>query len=142
MFSSTNNSCGSKCIDKTTRAKRDANEDESKLRGWTSFYNSDDNPSGTGDHEHYLYYRNSKRDKLKVYGKDGTEFTGCKKTALYVREMETQARDFNMTVNWQISSLQGSSRSCFASLITRKSFMVGEVKELHYIIFSFNRLWR
>ena len=96
MFSSTNNSCGSKC--ETTRAKRNTEESDSegssKFSGWTTFYNNDDDPSGTGDHEHYSHYRNSKRDKLKVYGKDGTEFTSCKKIAIYVREIQTHARDF------------------------------------------------
>ena len=71
--------------------------------GWTVSYNSDDIPSnGTGDHEHYSYYRN--RDKLKVYDKNGNEFIGCKKTAIFVRKIETHDRDFNMRVQRETSS--------------------------------------
>ena len=78
MFSSSNKTCGSKC--KLTRPKRNAENIDSMFGGWTVSYNSDDIPSnGTGDHEHYSYYRN--RDKLKVYDKNGNEFIGCKKNS-------------------------------------------------------------
>ena len=96
MFSTDSNTCGSNC--NSTRSKRSNHENDSptppSFGGWTPYYNDDDDPSGTGDHEHYFYFRNwtyrgGNAEKKIVYGKDGQAYKNCDRTAIYVRERST-----------------------------------------------------
>ena len=99
MFSTDSNTCGSNCNSK--RSKRSNLENgsptPSSFGGWTPYYNDDDDPSGTGDHEHYFYFRNQSWNyrggnakKKIVYGKDGHAYRNCDRTAIFVREKNTQ----------------------------------------------------
>ena len=82
FFSDNDYTCGSLCF--SNRKKR-----STRKEGWTKFFSAD-TPSGTGDHEHYLYfYGDTTRDRLKVYDTDGMVYTHCEKTAIHVRERET-----------------------------------------------------
>ena len=96
-----NNTCGSNCNSK--KSKRNSRETSSKFGGWTPYYNNDDDPDdGTGDHEHYFYfrgedwsYRGNNAKTRSVYGKDGQAYRNCNRTAIYVRERETHVKDFH-----------------------------------------------
>ena len=86
VFSDDNSSCKSLCESdsESNRKKRS----DSGRKGWTYFI-STDKPSGTGDHEHYFfYYGDNRRDRLAVYDSNGSKYTGCKKTAIDVRDRE------------------------------------------------------
>ena len=94
MFSTDSNTCGSNCNSK--RSKRSNLDSPSSFGGWTPYYNDDDDPSGTGDHEHYFYFRNQdwnyrggNAKKKIVYGKDGSAYSNCNRTAIFVREKNT-----------------------------------------------------
>ena len=94
IFSIDGNTCGSNCNSK--RSKR-----STTFGGWTPYYNNDDDPSGTGDHEHYFighkdwYYRNGNKKRFKAFGKDGTAYDKCQRTALLARQKNTHVKDFN-----------------------------------------------
>ena len=98
IFSQDSNTCGSNCNSK--KPKRSNRETSSTFGGWTPYYNNDDNPDdGTGDHEHYFYFRNwsyrgGNAKKRIAYGKDGQAYRNCKRTAIYVREQYTHVKDF------------------------------------------------
>ena len=89
IFSNSSRTCGSFCG--LNRAKRSADENgiETKKEGWTRFYMSSDDPTGTGDHEHYWYYVKTD-DELKVYDLDGQAWRKCTKKAIVVRDREYQ----------------------------------------------------
>ena len=108
MFAQDNQTCG--CNSK--RSKRSNLENNSPspstFRGWTPYYKNDDKPSGTGDHEHYLYFRNGEKDwsyqggiaKIStVYGIDGQAYNNCKRIGIFARTKETHVKDFHEAVN-------------------------------------------
>ena len=100
MFSRSNTTCGSLCG--SNRSKRSADKrDGMKINkeGWTPIYMSGDEPTGTGDHEHYRYYLNN-NDNLIVHDPfgEGHAWQNCTKTAISIRERATH------TPWWKLSS--------------------------------------
>ena len=97
MFSTDNNTCGSNCNSKRSKRSNLENDSNSVFGGWTPYYNDDDDPTGdggTGDHEHYFYFRNwnyrgVNAAKKIAYGKDGQAYRNCNRTAIFVREKYT-----------------------------------------------------
>ena len=81
MFSDIDSSCGSLCGSRRRSG--------SGKEGWTRFFTSSDTPSGTGDHEHFFFYSNNKRDRLEVFDRNGAVNKNCVKQAIHVRERET-----------------------------------------------------
>ena len=87
IFSIDSNTCGCN----PERSKR-----STTFAGWTKYYNDDDNPSGTGDHEHYSlkqkewYYRGKASKTFKAFGKDGTAYDKCERKAISARSKSTQ----------------------------------------------------
>ena len=103
MFSESNSTCGSLCDPKKSKQRREVDEaGDIKKSGWTPFYMNSDKPSGTGDHEHYYYYLNKNNNRLSVYGHDGKEYIGCKKTAMHIRTMETHIPWWKLAINFTI----------------------------------------
>ena len=87
FFSDANSSCKSLC---ESDSESNKNKRSVVYKGWTKYFNSFDTPNGTGDHEHYFFYcGDNKRDRLAVYDSNNSKYTGCKKTAIDVRERET-----------------------------------------------------
>ena len=87
MFSESNNKCGELCG--SNRSKRSTLPKNGPIKtGWTPFYMNSDSPSGTGDHEHYMYYINGDHDRLRVYDSDGEAYTNCTKKAIHVQQTE------------------------------------------------------
>ena len=97
IFSNSNSTCGSLCNPKLTRrsASKNGNEMNINKAGWTLMYMSADKPSGTGDHEHYGYYKRD--DILIVYDQEGQAWQNCKKRAILVRERKTHLPWWNLS---------------------------------------------
>ena len=101
MFSTDSNTYGSNCNPKRSKRSNHGNQlpISSSFGGWTPYYNNDDDPSGTGDHEHYFYFRNKdwyyrgqNAKKMIVYGQDGQAYKNCKRTAIFVRKKTLTCR--------------------------------------------------
>ena len=100
---------------------------EYKTTGWTPFYMNSDDPSGTGDHEHYFYYLNKNRDRLNVYDPDGKLYEGCQKKAIHIREVGT------MLPWWYLSAfytLLFSGRVLILFYRGRKRFYINSLNKL------------
>ena len=108
MFAPDSQTCG--CNSK--RSKRSNLEDNSPsrstFRGWTPYYANDDQPSGTGDHENYFYFRGGEKDWSyrggeaaisTVYGIDGQAYNNCTSKGIYARTRETHVKDFRKAMN-------------------------------------------
>ena len=100
MFSDTNSTCGALC--KPNRSKRSALQSDAIRTGWTPFYMNADDPSGTGDHEHYSYFINNKYDRLTVYDSNGQAYKGCEKKAIHIRERETQIPWWTLSASYTL----------------------------------------
>lgn len=115
MFSNDNSTCGSMCD--SNRAKRSSESNGFKKQGWTPYYISEDLPinkdpknPGTGDHEHFFFYSNSNRDKMKVYDSDGQAYTNCNKTAMDVRERNTHKHWWDLVNSNTLERMKCSDR--------------------------------
>lgn len=100
MFSSINSTCGALC--ESNRSKRSALNSDAIKTGWTPFYMNADDPSGTGDHEHYSYYINENYDRLTVYDSDGQAYKNCEKKAIHIRERETQIPWWTLSTSYTL----------------------------------------
>ena len=102
MFSKSNSTCGSLCDPQRTRRSASINHDEMNVNkeGWTVTYMSADEPTGTGDHEHYGYYKRD--DNLIVYDQEGQAWQKCKKKAILIRGRQTHLPWWHLSSNFTL----------------------------------------